>query len=75
MLFACQGLNELEFSRENFKKFSPTIFNDNSSVGFKIVPCGKTYSYITNQVFALGNSANSPKFLIMFPAVVLQSLL
>jgi hypothetical protein len=39
---SCQILIKLEFSRQNFEKYSSVKFNENPSNGSRVVPCGQT---------------------------------
>jgi hypothetical protein len=40
--FSCQIMIELEFSRQRFEKYSIIKFNENPSIGSRVVPCGWT---------------------------------
>ena len=50
---------ELEFSEIIFKKFSNINFNENSSSGSSVVPCGQTD--MIKLIFAIQNFVNTYK--------------
>ena len=54
---------KLEFSRQNFGKFSKIKFHENSYSGSQTVSGGQTDGHkdMTNTIVAIRNSANAPK--------------
>ena len=53
----------LEISRQFFEKYSNIRFHENSSIGSRVVPCGRTdgQTDMTKLTVALRNFVNTPK--------------
>jgi hypothetical protein len=54
---------KFEFYRQVFEKSSNIKFNENSSSGNRVVPCGLTdrQTYMTKLIVAFRNFENTPK--------------
>jgi hypothetical protein len=62
-LYSCPILIKLEFSWQILEKSSSNKFNENTSIGSRVVPCGWTdrLTDITRLIVAFRNFANAPK--------------
>ena len=60
---SCQVLIKLEFSRQNFVKYSNIKFHENLSSGSLVVPCGQTdgQTHTTKLTVVFRNFAKAPK--------------
>jgi hypothetical protein len=60
---SCQILMTLEFCRKILGKYSNIKFQENSSSGSRVVPCGRTdgQTDLTKLIVTLRNFANAPK--------------
>jgi len=61
--YSCQILMKLEFSRQNFEKYSNIIFYENPSSESRIVPRGRPgwRTDITKLIIDFRNFVNAPK--------------
>ena len=61
--YSSQFLMKYEFSRQISEKFSHIKFNENPSIGSRVVPCGRTErgTDMTKLIVALPNFSISPK--------------
>jgi hypothetical protein len=62
-LYSCQFVMKLEFQRQIFVKYSNIKFDDNPSIGSRVLPCGWTEGQTdkTELIAPFRNLAISPK--------------